>query len=135
MNSVVHRSIARRRAIMRVALALMLLSAGGPSAAKDTAPKRPVVTMNEFFLYSCVQAYQKANSLPLFDSSQSYAVEYSTVPPEVLGRVYEAASAFARSLPAPNLADQEHGGVAVLAQCLKQSQSPRIRHLAAEADK
>lgn len=116
---------ARYLALSALSLGLMSLGAIG----SDTEASRSEPSAADFFLYSCAREYSKAHAFPLFDSSVSYAVEYSTIPPETLTRLYDAAKEFASRLRTPDLADPEHGGVAVLAQCLDESRSVRVRAL------
>jgi len=85
---------------------------------------RPAVSMRDFFHYACVQEYIRTHSFTEFDNSVAYGVEYSQVSDDVLSRVYAAAKAFAATLRAPDLTDEEHGGVAVLALCLEKSRDP-----------
>ena len=91
-----------------------------------------LVSMRDFFLYGCVREYTKAHSFPEFDSSVAYGVEYSQASEEVLSRVYAAAKAFAATLRAPDLTDEEHGGVAVLALCLEKSRDPALASVVTE---
>jgi hypothetical protein len=118
--------------IMRHAAWLLLLLFAWSASAADPQPSARrrseprAVGPRDFFLYGCVREYAKAHSLPVFDDSTGYAVEYSTMGPEEMSRLYDAAKQFARTLRAPDLADEEHGGVAVLALCLEESRSPRV---------
>lgn len=80
--------------------------------------------MRDLFHYACVREYTRAHSLPQFDSSVAYGVEYSQVSEDILNRVYAAAKVFAATLLSPDIKDTEHGGVAVLALCLEKSRDP-----------
>lgn len=115
---------------MRSAAWLLLLAALTVSGSDAKAPAheeaRRAVEPRDFFLYSCVREFTRAHALPLFDSSSGYAVEYSRMSPEEMGALYEAAKTFALTLRAPDLTDEEHGGVAVLALCLEEARSTRV---------
>lgn len=98
-----------------------------PCAAAEPPP--PSVTAEEFFEYSCVRHYMTANSVPMFDGSLGYAVEYLDAGPEMLDALSDAAKAAASKLPPPNYADPEHGSPAVLASCRRQSHSEQVRKI------
>jgi hypothetical protein len=89
------------------------------------------VTAEEFFEYSCVHHYMKANSVPMFDGSLGYAVEYLDADPELLDALSDAAKAAAAKLPPPNYADPEHGSPAVLVSCRRESHSESVRRIIA----
>ena len=101
-----------------------------PAAAKQSLPA-PAVTAEDFFEYSCVHHYMKANSVPMFDGSLGYAVEYLDAGPELLDALSDAAKIAAAKLPPPNYADPEHGSPAVLAACRRQSRSEQVRKIIA----
>ena len=118
---------------MTFAAWFLLLSVGSqapkarPSSVKPPAePGHRAVEPRDFFLYGCVREYAKAHAFPLYDSSTGYAVEFGRMSPEEMSRIYDAAKLFASTLRAPDLSDEDHGGVAVMAQCLEESRSPRI---------
>lgn len=122
-----------RRIIVPVILAVSAL-AGCSSTGRNAVPAEAPdpVSMRDFFLYGCVREYTKAHALPEFDSSVAYGVEYSRASDEELSRVYAAAKAFAATLRAPDLSDEEHGGVAVVALCLEKSRDPTITSVVTE---
>jgi hypothetical protein len=118
---------------MTFAAWFLLLSVGNqapkprPSSVKTAAENvRRAVEPRDFFLYGCVREYAKAQTLPLYDSSTGYVVEYGGMSPEEMSRIYDAAKAFASTLRTPDLSDEDHGGVAVMAQCLEEARSSRI---------
>ncbi len=120
--------------------AWLLLFAALTASASDakpaaTAEPRRAVEPRDFFLYACVREYTKAHALPVFDSSSGYAVEYSQMGPEEMSALYDAAKAFALTLRAPDLTDDEHGGVAVVALCLEEARSTRVDTLLARERK
>ncbi len=110
--------------IATLALTAVLASCAASGPPKD--PDRPTVTARDFFVYSCLTAYMKANSVPLFDGSLAYAVEYADAEPEVLEQLYQAAKKVAASMPPPNYADTEHGSPAVLVRCQRESRSSTV---------
>jgi hypothetical protein len=87
------------------------------------------VTAEEFFEYSCVHHYMKANSVPMFDGSLGYAEEYLDAGPELLDALSDAAKIAAAKLSPPNYADPEHGSPAVIASCRRESRSEQIRKI------
>lgn len=111
-----------RMSLLSVLLAWSFMAHAGQA---KSAPKPQPPLMQDFFLYSCVHAYTKAHALPQFDSSVGQVVEHSKATPEELDAVYQAAKTFALMLPKPDLSDEEHGGVAVMAACLRESRGQR----------
>lgn len=98
-------------------------SEGGTSRAKSV---RRAVEPRDFFVYSCVREFSKTHALPLYDSSTGYVVEHGRLSPDEMSRLYDAARTFALTLRAPDPADEDHGGVPVLAQCLEESRSENV---------
>ena len=96
------------------------------AAMTASGAERRAVEPRDFFVYGCVREFARAHALPLYDSSTGYTVEYGRIDPEKMSRLYDAAKAFALTLPAPDLTDEEHGGVPVLARCLEESRSARV---------
>jgi len=111
---------------MKCTWLLVLFAALLTAPASEAAPPRRAVEPRDFFVYGCVTEYARAHALPLYDSSISYAVEYGRMGSEEMARLYDAAKAFALTLRAPDLKDEDHGGVAVLALCLEESRSARV---------
>jgi hypothetical protein len=113
-----------------LALSFLLLAASQAACGHDeptpAGARPPPVSLRDFFLFACQNAYAKAHGFPLFDNSLGYAVEFSTASGEELDRVYKAAEAFGLSLRAPDPKDSDHGGVAVSALCLQESRSQRV---------
>jgi len=107
-------------------LLLTALTASGSEAKPSTPAGRRAVEPRDFFLYGCVREFAKAHSLPAYDSSTGYAVEFGRIEPEAMTRLYDAAKAFALKLRAPDPSDEEHGGVPVIALCLEESRSTRV---------
>jgi hypothetical protein len=105
---------------------LLILLVAGSTAEAGTPPVRRAVEPRDFFVYSCVREFAKMHALPLYDSSTGYAVEYGRMAPEEMSRLYDAAKAFALTLRAPDPADEDHGGVPVMAQCLEEARSARV---------
>jgi hypothetical protein len=105
-----------------------IVASFAPAAVKDSPPARSV-TAEEFFEYSCVHHYMKANSVPMFDGSLGYAVEYLDAGPELLDALSDAAKIAAAKLPPPNYADPEHGSPAVIASCRRDSRSEQVRKI------
>src|ERR1043165_6394085 len=103
-------------------LLVLVLFAGSTALGAEARAVEP----RDFFVYGCTREYARAHALPLYDSSTGYAVEFGRLSPEEMTRLYDAAKAFALTLRAPDLADEEHGGVPVLAQCLEESRSARV---------
>lgn len=108
--------------LVLVLLAGLTASAGTPR----TQTLRRAVEPRDFFVYGCVREFARTHALPLYDSSTGYVVEYGRLAPEEMSRIYDAAKAFALTLRAPNPADEDHGGVPVLAQCLEEARSARV---------
>jgi len=106
--------------VLFVAALTASVSEAGP------APARRAVEPRDFFVYGCVREFARAHDFPEYDSSTGYAVEFGRMGPEEMSRLYDAAKAFALTLRAPDPADEEHGGVPVLAQCLEESRSARV---------
>jgi hypothetical protein len=100
-----------------------LTASAGPPPARVV---RRAVEPRDFFVYGCVREFARAHAFPDYDSSTGYAVEYGRMGPEEMSRLYDAAKAFALTLRAPDPADEEHGGVPVLALCLEESRSARV---------
>lgn len=115
---------------MKCAALLLLvatLNAFGSEARTPPAEEvRRAVEPRDFFLYGCVREFAKAHSLPEYDTSIGYGVEYGRLTAEEMSRLYDAAKAFALTLPAPDPSDEEHGGVPVVAACLEEARSPRV---------
>ena len=109
---------------MKCALVLVLFAAVLTAPASEAAPPPRAVEPRDFFLYGCVREYARAHALPEYDSSTGYAVEYGRMGPDEMTRLYDAAKAFALTLRAPDLKDQDHGGVPVLAQAWKSPAAP-----------
>ena len=84
------------------------------------------IAPRDFFVYGCAREFAKKHSLPLYDSSVAYVVEYGGITYAEMDRIYAAAKAFALTLPTPNLRDPEHGGVPVMLQCLDESRIARV---------
>lgn len=105
-------------------LFVLTLLAGVTASGAETV--RRAVEPRDFFVYSCVREFAKTHALPLYDSSTGYVVEFGRLDPEEMSRIYDAAKAFALTLRAPDPADEDHGGVPVLAQCLEEARSPRV---------
>jgi hypothetical protein len=103
---------------MLLAAAMVSCAAGPP---RD--PREGSVTKRDFFFYSCVHEYMQANAIRNFDGSVAYAVEYSRMSGEELNRIYIAATAFAKSIGAPDYSDTEHGLPAVLVACEREAKS------------
>lgn len=100
-----------------------------PSYPREAIDQPPVdlrigsVTVQDFFLYSCVHEYKKLNLIKHFDSSVAYAVEYSDLSSEDLGRIYQLAKDFAKTIGTQKGEDQEHGLPAVLLACQNESRN------------
>lgn len=110
-------------------LLVLILLVGLTASGSEAPPARTVrraVEPRDFFVYGCVREFAKAHALPLYDSSTGYAVEFGRMGPDEMSRLYDAAKAFALTLPAPDPADEEHGGVPVLARCLEAARSARV---------
>jgi len=105
-----------------------IVASFAPAPAKHSSPA-PSVTAEEFFEYSCVHHYMMANSVPMFDGSLGYAVEYLDAGPELLDALSDAAKIAAAKLPSPNYTDPEHGSPAVIASCRRESRSEQIRKI------
>jgi hypothetical protein len=103
-----------------------LAASGGEAGTPPARAVRRAVEPRDFFVYGCVREFARAHALPLYDSSTGYAVEYGRMAPEEMSRIYDAAKTFAMTLRAPDPADEDHGGVPVLAQCLEESRSARV---------
>ena len=108
-----------------------IVSFAPPCAAAERSAPLPSVTAEEFFEYSCVHHYMKAHSVPMFDGSLGYAVEYLDADPELLDALSDAAKDTAAKLPPPNYADPEHGAPVVLVSCRQQSRSKHVRGIIA----
>ena len=102
-----------------VSAALSACAANANEPPRD--PRQGTVTSQDFFFYSCVREYMKANYIPIFDGSVAYGVEYSDLSSEVLSRLHKAAQTFARTIRAPDYSDQEHGLPAVLVVCQEEA--------------
>ena len=110
-----------------VALLVLFFAAWTASGAEArTPPAHRAVEPRDFFVYGCVREFARAHDFPQYDSSTGYAVEYGRLAPEQMTLLYDAAKAFALTLPKPDLTDEEHGGVPVLALCLEESRSARV---------
>src|SRR3954471_2675099 len=107
-------------------LVLFVAALTAPGSEAGPPPVRRAVEPRDFFVYGCVREFARAHAFPLYDSSTGYAVEYGRMAPEEMSRLYDAAKAFALTLRAPDLADEDHGGMPVLAQCLEESRSARV---------
>lgn len=113
-------------------LCLSALCASGCASIGGGPPVEPrlgSVTPQDFFFYSCVREYMRAQSIPVFDGSTAYAVEYIESPHEVLTRLHKAAEDYARTIPAPDYTDAEHGLPAVLVRCREQAQTDQVAQL------
>lgn len=99
------------------------------SASPPPEPPKASATAQDFFFYSCVQAYMTAQSITLFDGSVGYAVEHSDTSAEVLNQLYESAKLFATGIRAPDYSDEEHGLPAVLVLCGNEAKSERVANL------
>lgn len=106
------------------ALFVLTLLAGVTASGAETV--RRAVEPRDFFVYACVREFARTHALPLYDSSTGYVVEFGRLDPEAMGRIYDAAKAFALTLRAPDPADEDHGGVPVLARCLEEARSSRV---------
>jgi len=80
------------------------------------------VSQRDFFLYSCMREYMKANSIQLFDGSVSYGVEYANLSAEELSSLHKAAVVFTQGIRAPDYSDREHGLPAVFVLCQEESE-------------
>jgi hypothetical protein len=109
---------------MKSAGLLVLVLLIGWTAHAQTV--RRAVEPRDFFVYSCVREFATAHSLPRYDSSTGYVVEFGRMEPQEMSRIYDAAKAFALTLRAPDPADEDHGGVPVLALCLEEARSARV---------
>ncbi len=108
----------------------LIASATGCRSDQTNQNSSDRVSLADFFAYSCMQAYTRKHALPKFDSSVAYAVENSIGSADDFTRLYEQAEAFAAQMPAPDLSDTEHGGVAVMARCLEESRRMNNRTIA-----
>ena len=117
---------------MKSAGLLVLVLFAGLTASGSEAGTPPAQTAlraiepRDFFVYGCAREFARKHSLPLYDSSTAYVVEYGGLTSAEMNRIYAAAKAFALTLPTPNLRDPEHGGVPVMLQCLEESRSARV---------
>ncbi len=105
----------------RMLFFILLIITATSYAGLPNDPKMGSVTKQDFFLYSCVREYMKANSIQVFDGSVAYGVEYSSLSHEELTQTYEAAKEFASTIRAPEYGDTEHGLPAVLVLCQKEA--------------
>ncbi len=107
-------------------LLVLILLAGWAAGAPREQTVRRAVEPRDFFVYGCVREFARTHALPLYDSSTGYVVEFGRLAPEEMSRLYDAAKAFALTLRAPDPADEDHGGVPVLALCLEEARSARV---------
>jgi hypothetical protein len=107
--------------MIRILLVNILAFSIACHAVPPTDPRMGSVTKQDFYLYSCVREYMRANSIQIFDGSVSYGVEYSNLNFEELSEINKAAKQFASSIRAPDYKDVEHGLPAVLVLCQNQS--------------
>ena len=111
-------------------LVLVLLAGSAASGSEAGTPRtqavRRAVEPRDFFVYGCVREFARKHALPLYDSSTGYVVEYGRLAPEEMSRIYDAAKAFALTLRTPDPADEDHGGVPVLALCMEEARSARV---------
>ena len=103
------------RSIVIVLALILPLAAAAADAPKD--PREGSVTKRDFFFYACVHEYMRANGVQNFDGSVAYAVEFSKLSGDEMDRLYNAATAVAEKIGAPNYKDPEHGLHAVLVDC------------------
>ncbi len=105
----------------RSLLAIFLMVCLAACSSADDAPKAGnsdvAATARDFFFYSCVQEYLKANGIQNFDGSVGFAVEHSALTAEQMSEIYNRATAAAAAIPAPDYADPEHGLPPVLVLC------------------
>lgn len=78
-------------------------------------------SLEDYFLYSCVDAYLRQQQLPRFDGSAWWSIEQMDAGADALAETHEQASKFASTLPAPDPDDEEHGRPPILGLCLRAS--------------
>lgn len=101
----------------RVSMLALCVVCAAAQAEPSSTLRGGSVSPRDFFLYSCVNAYMKANAIRIFDGSVGYGVEHSRLSGEELSALHAAAADFAQTIRAPDYADQEHGLPAVLVLC------------------